>query len=150
MRTSLGCIAAVCALVGAVEIARLHGYERALGRDDWQYRSALIEAYSDEVVFRAGPCVLAALAALLSIRGRRGGLRSVAVLVVAVVSVAGTYLTIRLYIVTPPGQFMPTTVWDGISGLAWIASVVLVWVGRVPDVSSEAEFQVRPQKSENA
>jgi hypothetical protein len=122
MRSGLRFFAAACCLVAAGAVVNLHGFERALGHDDWQYRPALIAAYSREVVFRAGPCILMGLVAWF---GRSGWLAATA-LVVAFVSVTGAYLTVQRYIVSPPGQLMPTLVWDYVGALLWVATVVLV------------------------
>jgi hypothetical protein len=124
VRIVAGLVAVVCCAAAAVGIVYLHGFERALGREDWQYRPVLIHAYADEVVFRAGPCVLFAVAAAIAaVSGVRPGRAAVAAVLGSALSAAGTYFTIRQYIVTSPGQFMPTTVWDGVSLILWLAAV---------------------------
>lgn len=129
MRTVAGLIAVVCCAAAVGGIAYLHGFERALGHEDWQYRSALIRAYSDEVIFRAGPCALLAVAAVLAARfGVWPGAAAAVAVLGSALSAAGTYFTIRQYIVTRPGQFMPTTVWDGVSLILWLAALIAVLV----------------------
>jgi hypothetical protein len=68
MRTWLGSIAVVCCVAAVGGIAYIHGFERALGHVAWQHRLTLIRAYSDEIAFRGGPCVLLAVAAVLAAR----------------------------------------------------------------------------------
>jgi hypothetical protein len=122
-------VAFACCLGAAVGVAYLHGFDRALEHVDWRYRPELIEAYLGEIVFRSGPCVLAGTAALLSAWFRvRLGVASVGAVAVAATSVVGGYLTIRQYVATPPGQFMPVTVWDGVTLLCWAVAAVLVLV----------------------
>jgi hypothetical protein len=129
MRIGLASIAVVCCLAAIGGIAYFHGFERAMGREEWQYRPALIRAYSDEVVFRAGPCMLLAVAAVLAacFRVLPGVVAAFAILGSAL-SAAGTYFTIRQYILERPGGFMPTTVWDGISLILWLAATVAVLI----------------------
>jgi hypothetical protein len=118
-----GLVASILCFAGAVGASHLHGYERALGSEDWQYRAALIEAYSGEVAFRAGPCVLAGIAALFAARHRTT--ISIASVSVSAMSVVATYLTIRQYIVTSPGQLMSSE-WDVAFLPLWIAGVGLM------------------------
>ena len=66
MRLWPGLVAAACCAASAAGVAYLHGFDRALGHEDWRHRPELIKAYSGEVVFRAGPCGVPAAAALLS------------------------------------------------------------------------------------
>jgi hypothetical protein len=127
MRTAAVFVAVLCCVAAAGGIAYLHGFERALGHEAWRHRPALIRAYSGEVAFRAGACALLAVAAVLAARFR---VRPLGMAVVAVVgsglSAAGTYVTIRLYVMTPPGGLMRTTDWDGVSLLLWLAGAVAV------------------------
>jgi hypothetical protein len=129
MRTAAGLIAVVCCAAAVGGITYLHGFERALGHEHWQYRPALIRAYSDEVIFRAGPCVLLAIVAVLAAwSGVRSGVTAVAAVLGSALSAAGTYYTIRQYIREWPGSFMPTTVWDGVTLILWLAAAVAVLV----------------------
>jgi hypothetical protein len=127
MRVWRGLVALACCVASAGGTAYLHGFERALGHEDRQYRPALIQAYSDEVVFRAGPCVVLAVAVPLATWfGVLPNLTAATAILGAVLSAAGTHLTIQRYVVTPPGQFMPTTVWDGVTLLTWVAAALLM------------------------
>jgi hypothetical protein len=129
MRSRLGLTAILCCVASIGAITYLHGFERALGHVDWQYRPALIHAYSSEVVFHAGPCVVLAVVVIFSMRlGVWSGFTAAVAIVGAVLSVAGTFLTIRQYIATTPGQFMPTTVWEGVTALTWVAAAILLVV----------------------
>jgi hypothetical protein len=141
-----GWIALVVCVAAAAGVAHLHGYERGLGHEDWRYRPALIGAYSRDVAFHAGPCVLAGIAAVLAAWRRTWTwLAPAAAVAVAVVSAAATYFNIRQYIVTPPGQFMPTTVWDGVALLAWVAvAVFLVLAAVAPRASDDRLVGVEP------
>ncbi len=124
MRTWSGLIAVVYCLAAAGAIVYLHGFERAQGQEDWQYRPALIRVYSDEVVSRAGPCVVfAAAAALSALYGVRPGETTAVAVLGSSLPVIATYQSIQQYIVATPGQLMATTVWDGVSVLAWLAAV---------------------------
>lgn len=132
MRAAAGFIAVVCCVAAVGEIAYLHGFERALGHEAWRHQPELIRAYSDEVIFRAGPCLLLAVAAVIAARsGVWPGVAAGAAVLGSALSATGTYLTIRLYIVTWPGQFMPATVWDLVSLILWLAAVIAVLVTAV-------------------
>ena len=127
MRTAAGVIAVACCLAAMAGIAYLHGFERALGHEEWRHRPALVEAYSSEVVFRAGPCaLLAAAAALAAWFGVRPVATAAAAVLGAALATAGTYLTIREYIRTWPGGLMWATVWDRVDLALWAAGATAV------------------------
>ncbi|MBO0699821.1 MAG: hypothetical protein J2P46_15595 [Zavarzinella sp.] len=129
MRIAAGLIAVACCVAAVGAIAYLHGFQRALGSEDWQYRPELIRVYSGEVVVRAGPCVLLAVVAVLA---ALSGVRPVGVAAASVLgsalSALGTYLTIRQYILTPPGRFMQWTIWDSVNLILWLAAVLAVLI----------------------
>ena len=142
MRYAICALTVLTCLAATAGVALLHGYERALGHEEWRFDVRLVKAHADEIPIHAGPLGILALASVLGIRSVKS-LRwtLAATVVVAACALYETQEAERAYLLTQPGRFVSSPAWCNVL-------LAALWLGAVGVLGAVFHMSVGRGKSD--